>query len=160
MTWGNWEGADRDPCVLTDQVCDLCGFVGSCFTFRTTTGRAREALCWNCLARARAMFGGAADEEEKEAEMARTLAMRIKRDSAAMALSRWYMAFTKLSEPSRKIAHQMKTIIRRAGSEKAAERVLRHHLSERSRYRGQKPLEFVLARLDEYCKFLGLGKYA
>jgi len=156
VTWGNWEGTDRDPRVLVDQVCDLCGFVGRCFTFVTTAGWAREALCLTCLARALTLLVDD-DAAEGVVEMARTLAMRIKGDSAAASLSRWYMSLAGLYEPSRKVTHQMKTIIRRAGSEEGAERILRHHLSERSRYRGQKPLEFVLARMEEYCRHLGLG---
>lgn len=157
MTWGSWEGADRDPRVLPDRVCDLCGAVGPCFTFRTTTGWAREALCLTCLVRALALLVDDDAAEGEITEMARTLAMRIKGGSPAQSLSRWYVSFVGLHEPFRKITAQMKTIIRRTGGEKGAERVLRHHLSDRSRYRSQKPLEFVLARLDEYCKFLGLG---
>lgn len=157
MTWGSWEGADRDPRVLPDRVCDLCGAVGPCFTFRTTAGWAREALCLTCLARALTLLVDDDAAEGEIAEMARTLTMRVKGDSPAQSLSRWYMSFAGLHEPSRKVAHQMKTIIQRAGGRGEAERILRLHLSYRYRYRSQKPLEFVLARLDEYCRFLGLG---
>lgn len=148
VEWGNWEGAERDPRWLDDQVCDLCGFVGLCFTFLDTEGSLREALCEVCLT-------GALFSCEEE-EMGRSNGIRAIGRSEAVNLARWYAAFAGMGESDRKMVAMIKTLINRVGNKDNAERVLRHHLSDRRRWRGQKPLEFVLAALKEYCERLGI----
>jgi hypothetical protein len=74
--------------------------------------------------------------------------MEVKGDTPAVKLARWYVNRVGIGRvPDRRTVHLIKTIIELAGSREKATTVIQGHLSDRFRFREQKPLEFILSKL-------------
>lgn len=88
--------------------------------------------------------------------MKRARPVEMTGSTEAVKLAKWYAAYARMGQHDRRMVAQIKSMLQRM-DEGDVERLLRHHLSTRWRYRSQKPLEFALAKLPEYCSELGIS---